>query len=176
MMELRCLILKIKNDIYTVEIRDNKCEVIKDRGEVRGEYTNNYWSWWIDKLGYSNEEVDILTLFDDELKIDDSINNISEATWNSQDVMKAIGELERESGSTFKFIDFDEENSLIEVLIDRDKVVLGINKKFVYEVREVGPHKKKKVEAVEEKIITEPAPKGSLKDYYLRKTKECIES
>jgi len=167
-MELRCFILKIKNAIYTIEIRDEKYEVLNDRGETKTDYNNEYWSWWIEKIGYFNEKIDIFTLFDDELKIDDKINDVKEITWDSRDLIKALRELERESSLSLEFISYDDENQILKLEIDGEIKEFGTNKKIKF-AQEEKKNNENKVIKKEKKIIA-PAPKGSLADYYREQT------
>ncbi|MGL4403456.1 MAG: hypothetical protein ACRCTS_07040 [Fusobacteriaceae bacterium] len=170
-MSLKCLILKVNNDIYTIEIKGNNYEVIKDRGEIKTAYTTteNYWMWWKEKTGYIDEGLDILTISDTEFLIDNSVNNIRKLTWELRDILEVLNILDEKSDHRFKILDYNAQDNLMEVVLDGENVNLVLNKKLGDDV------KIKKAEELKTKSeIKKDPPRGSIADYYKRETRKYM--
>lgn len=168
-MNLKCLILKVKNIIYTIEIRDENYNVIKDRGEIRVDYTINYWAWWKEKLGYIDEKVDVLILSDEKFIIDKFVDDVKVSIWKIEDIIKCLNLIKEKEQSEIKVISY--KGDIIEIILQGNKIKIEVNKKLEQKI--IG----KKIEEINENIeIKKEVPKDSIANYYKNKTQEFMKN
>lgn len=99
----------VNKEISVFEVEDYEYIRLRKKGEKSWNFeTSIFWEWFKDKIEYENQPISFVVVYDDEFKIDDSINLSKNNSFKKDEIYSIKRQYENYSVKTFPEIELKE--------------------------------------------------------------------